>query len=315
MVYIPKNIETGSHRGLYDILKSLGNGMAGIGGKVFFVENNAGKDSYNSGAGESWDKAYKTLAFGIQQSNAEIVTSRLGYGRGWAARNTIFCKGDSIVEDLTVPPVKCDIIGCGSTDAFNKTEIKGEHSWTQSGTLMSSGFYNLQFVNDDASPIFAVANCCGMYFKDCDFIAEADSIHAIHITGTTGHDLKVNNCRMINDEYNDKFDTAAILIATTTTFWNLEIKDNYIEGDIGINIATTSMYNAWIDNNVIKAVDECIKDDSNDIIITRNMLLSAQDSSTLSNVVTGSVLLAAGNIVTGATTGLTLNHPNLENNT
>lgn len=306
MIEVKKSIESGQPYGLYDILKQLQHAGAGIGGQVYFVENNAGSDTND---GLSWDTAFKTLAYAIGISNDEITGSAYGYGRGWAARNTIFCKGDSICEDLTVPPVKCDVIGCGSTDAFNKTEIKGEHSWTGSGTLMSSGFYNLQFVNDDASAVFTVASLTGLYFGDCDFIAESDSIHAIHITGTTGHDLKINNCRFINDEYADPFDTAAILVATTTTFWNLEIKDSYVEGDIGIKIDTTNLYNGRIDNCVVKAVTVTIDDDSSDCVITNNCLISAADESTIGNVLDYTAALAANNILTGS--GNTITAPTL----
>ncbi len=309
MIEIKKSIEQGfGPGGLYDILKQLQNGMAGIGGRVYFVENNAGNDSEDLEDGQSWDRAYKTLAFAIGKSNAEISASRYGYGRGWAARNTIFCKGDKIQEDLTTAPSKCDVIGVGSNDAEGKTHIEGKHVFTQSGTNMSMGWYNLTFSNDAAEAIFAVADCGGLYFGDCDFVARSDSIHAIHITGTTGHDLKVNNCRIINDEYADPFDTAGILIATTTTFWNFEIKDSYVEGDIGIEISATNMYNAWIDNNTIKAVTLAIKDDSNDVIITKNMLISAAAATTLTDIVTGSVTKAAQNMVTGGSAG-TKNYP------
>ena len=87
---IKKTIEVGQPLGLYNILKSLQNGMAGIGGEVYFVDANGGNDNEDKDAGRSWETCYKTLAFAITQSNASIVSSSVGYGLGWAARNTIF---------------------------------------------------------------------------------------------------------------------------------------------------------------------------------------------------------------------------------
>jgi len=294
MLEIKHSIGRGFGKGsLYDILKELQLFSAGIAGKVYFVDANAGDDGND---GSSWNKAYKTLATAITASNANIAAG----SSGWASRNTILIKGDSVKEDLTVPPVKCDVIGVGSNDAFNKTEIKGEHAWTGSGTLMSSGFYNIQFVNDGAAAIFTVASLTGLYFGDCDFIAEADSIHAIHITGTTGHDLKVINCRMINDEADDPFDTAAILIATTTTFWNLVIKDSFIEGDIGIKIDTTNLYNGILKDCTVKSQGLTLDDDSDDLVTINNRFITAA-ANTDNDMLDYNVALAVGNIATGAT--------------
>jgi len=280
---------------LYPILKELqsfGMGSRFLMGEVYFVEANAGDDGYD---GLSWDKAKKTLAAAITASNANIAAG----STGWAARNTIFIKGDSVKEDIKIFPSKCDVIGCGSNDAFNKTEIKGAHTETQDGTIMSTGFMNIQFVNDGAAAIFTVANLCGLYFTNCDFIAEADSIHAIHITGTTGHDLRVLNCRLINDEYADKFATAGILVATTTTFWNLVIENSYVEGEIGIQVDATNVYNGLINNNTVKATGITINDVSDDIVVTRNRMISAAAKGTLGNVIVYNAALAADNIVTG----------------
>ena len=295
MIEIKKHIAQGFGKGeLYPILVQLQNMGLAVGGEVYFVDCNFGSDSPQFG--NSWSTPFKTLAYAITVSNANIAAGAAGY----ASRNSILLKGDSCTEDLTVPPVKCDVIGVGSNDSFNKSEIIGEHAWTGSGTLMSSGFYNIQFVNDGAAAIFTVANLTGLYFGDCDFVAEADSIHAIHITGTTGHDLKVINCRMINDEYDDPFDTAAILIATTTTFWNLEIKDSFIEGDIGIKIDTTNLRNGILQNCTVVAEDLCLDDDSQDLLVVKNIFIQKSANST-NDMLDYNVDLAAGNIATGET--------------
>ena len=295
MIEIKKHIGQGFASGeLYDVLKQLQNLGLAVGGEVYFVDCNAGSDGVDDGA--SWDTPYKTLAYAIGVSNANIAAG----SHGWASRNSILLKGDSCKEDLTVPPVKCDVIGVGSNDAFNKTEIIGEHAWTGSVTLMSSGFYNIQFVNDGAAAIFTVDSLTGLYFGDCDFIAEADSIHAIHITGGTGHDLRVLNCRIINDEYADRFATAGILIATTTTFWNLVIENSYIEGEIGIKIDTTNLYNGLINNCIVRATTLCIDDDSADCVITNSRFI-ADGANTANDMLDYNEKLAAGNIATGET--------------
>ena len=301
MLEINKSIEqgfSGKPGGLYDILKQLQNVGIGVGGEVYFVDNNAGSDGPDDG--KSWERPYKTLSYAITASNANIAASH----HGWASRNAILIKADAMCEDLTVPPIKCDVIGVGSCDAEGKTRITGEHAWTGSGTVMSSGFYNLTFWNDAATAIFTVATPAGIYFGDCDFVAKEDAIHAIHITGATGHDFKVNNCRFINDEMNDPFDTAAILIATTTTFWNLEIKDSYVEGDIGIKIDATNLYNGWIDNCTVKAVGVTIDDDSADCVVTNNTCISEGNNGTIATVLDITVALAANNKITALTGGM-----------
>jgi len=294
MLEIKESIAQGFGKGeLYPILKQLQNMGIAVGGEVFFVDCNFGSDT--ALAGNSWDFPFKTLAYAIGVSNTSIARG----AAGWASRNTILLKGDSCKEDLTVLPAKCDVVGVGSNDAFNKTEIKGFHIETQSGTIMSTGFYNLQFVNDSAEAIFAVTACCGLYFGDCDFIAEADSIHAIHIIGDTGHDLRILNCRIINDEYNDKFATAGILVATTTTFWNLVIENSYVEGEIGIQIDTTNLYNGLINNNTVKAAASTITDTSNDCVVSRNRCITA-GTNAASTGIDINALLASDNRVTGS---------------
>ena len=296
MYKIEKSIEqgfSGRPGGLFDILTQLQNGMFGMAGETYFVEGNVGSDASD---GKSWDGAFKTLATAITASNASIAHANK---KGYAVRNAIFVRADSITEDLTVPPSKCDVIGVGSTDAHNMTEIKGEHSWTGSGTIMNTGWYNLCFVNDDASAIFTVATPAGLYYDGCLFRAEADAIHAIHLTGATGHDFTVNNCRFINDEYNDRFATGAILNAVTTTYHNFAITNSYLEGEYGIKIDTTNLYNAWINNCTVVATGVTIDDNSDDCIVTNNTLISEGDITTQSNCYDFLPAKAANNVLTG----------------
>ena len=294
MINIEKTIAQAFGKGeLYPILKQLQQFGIGIQGEVFFVDNNMGSDTPQ--AGNSWEFPFKTLSYAIGVSNTSIARG----AAGWASRNTILLKADALKEDLTVAPSKCDIIGCGSNDAENKTHIEGKHVFTQSGTNMSMGWYNLTFSNDAAEAIFAVTNICGLYFGNCDFVARSDSIHAIHLIGTTGHDFRMDNCRIMNDEYADKFATGGILNAVTTTFWNFEIKNSYVEGEYGITIDTTNLYNGLIDNNIIKATGKVIVDTSDDCVITRNRCVTAADAATITTAITYNSALACDNIITG----------------
>lgn len=286
-------------QGLFDTLTKGGTDLDFTKkGQEYFVEVNTGS---NLDDGSDWEKAFATLAYAITISNANIATTA-----GAASRNRIYVRGNKVEEDLTVPPINCDVIGCGSNDAEDKTHIIGEHAWTGSATLEGSGFYNLTFSNDDASPIFAVATVAGLYFGNCDFIASNDSIHAIHLTGSTGHDLRLINCRIINDSANDPFDTAGILMATTTTFYNLEIRDSYIEGDIGIKIDTTHVYNGVIDNCTVKAVVMTIDDNSDDVVIKNCRMITATTAAAGLDV---NKLLCIGSVITGSDRALNVPNP------
>lgn len=263
-------------------------------GEVYFVDANFGIDT-NSGL--DWEHPFETLKYAITVSNANIARGKAGY----ASRNKIYIKGDKVVENLVIAPSKCDVIGCGSNDGEDKTHIQGKQIFTQSGTNMGMGWYNLTFSNSGAEAIFAVTNVGGLYFGGCDFVARNDSIHAIHLIGTTGHDFRVDNCRIINDEYGDQFATAGILIATTATFWNLLIKKSYVEGEIGIKIDTTDVNNGVIDDCKIKAVGLCIDDDSDDVVIINNRWITTGEW--VANSVDYNKYISCGNIGTGKSGG------------
>ena len=89
-------------------------------GNVWFVDNNGGSDSND---GLSWETAFKTLTYAMGISHADIANSKTGHGLGWAARNTLYCRGDTIDEDLTTLAQKTDIIGVGSCDEQPRCRI------------------------------------------------------------------------------------------------------------------------------------------------------------------------------------------------
>jgi len=269
-----------------------GLGMPAISGTVYYVEGNAGLDSND---GLSWDKAKLTLASAITASNANIARADK---RGYASRNTIYIKADALTEDIAIFPAKCDVVGCGSCDAMNKTRIIGAHSETGDGIIQSTGWYNLEFRNDGTAPIFTVTTYSGLYFGDCIFTADANSTHAILTSGSCDN-FTIENCWFRNDEDgNDPFKTAAISLVGAV--YNILIKNNFIQGAIGINIDNAVAYNVWIDNNTIVSTGIIIDDESQLAVITNNALISAA-ANTVNNQMDYNVKLAAGNVCTGDT--------------
>jgi len=97
----------------YAVAQYIASGILSVRGDVFYVENNAGLDTND---GSTWALAFKTLSAAVTASNASIADADM---TGYAARNTIFVKADALLEDLTVFPAKCDVVGAGSCDAMN----------------------------------------------------------------------------------------------------------------------------------------------------------------------------------------------------
>jgi hypothetical protein len=108
-----------------------------ISGSTYFVDNNSGNDG---NTGNSWERAFKSLAKAIAVSNVDIAR---GSDR-WARRNTIYYCADTETTNLVVFPNKCDVIGVGSYDANSQPGIKGNHSPANSGN-MGTRFINIWF--------------------------------------------------------------------------------------------------------------------------------------------------------------------------
>ena len=298
MLELSKHIGTGFGKGeLYDVLTELQLFCGGVNqGEVYFVEGNAGDDGYD---GSSWDKAFKTLAKAIAISNANIAAG----SSGWAARNTIFCKGDSLTEDLTTGPSKCDVIGVGSCKHIPHCRLVGEHVITTSST-MGCRWINMEFYNDDASAIFTYTGG-GFEFHNCVFRANSDSVSAI--VTSAPHDVKICNCEFLEDSEGDAFDTVAIAI--TGGAYNCQIRNNFITGDLGITIGAGNYYHCLIDRNVFHTVGMCINDAAEDWLMTNNQLMASVNTGTVTNIVTGSAYLACNNICTGTTGGASISYP------
>lgn len=294
MLDIKRSIATGWGKGgLYDILKELQLFNAGLKGEVYFVENNAG---YDGNDGKSWNKAFKTLSVALAASHANIAAG----SKGWAARNTIFLKGDSMDEDLTKLAQKTDIIGVGSCHDVPMARLEGHHVIQASSTENYNGcrFFNIDFYSDGSEATMVIpTNHNGIEFHNCRFMAVGVTpIHGIHVTAAV-HRMKVINCKFVPDSAGRIFDTAAILTAGTCT--GIEIIGNVIYGKIGIHFSGSGdHFGCFIKDNLIYATTLCIDDDSDKAIIVNNRMISAANVG--ATAIDYNVKLAAGNILTGA---------------
>lgn len=294
MLDIKRSIATGWGKGkLYPILKELQQfsmGMAGIQGEVYFVEGNAGDDGND---GKSWDKAFKTLAVAMAASHANIAASN----KGWAARNTIFCKGDYLDEDLTKLAQKTDIIGVGSCDDQPRCRLIGTHVIPSTTAYMGCRFFNMEFRDDGATANFTITTQSGIEFHNCVFECAGSGTIGIFIT--TCPRLVIDNCFFQADSQGTKYSIAAIQVAGSPQV-GLKISNSSIVGAIGIDIDSTDMQNGYIFNNQIISTTLCIDDESDDAVIMGNRMVTDAAKGTLENVIDYNAALAVDNILTGS---------------
>jgi len=262
-------------------------------GSCFFVDGNAGLDTND---GLSWDTAFVTLNRAIRASNADIAARP----KGWASRNKIYVKGDAIDEDLTVAPSKVDIIGVGSCDAQPMARLLGTQAFTSAGAVR---FFNFEFWNDSADANFTFTTCDGIEFHNCKFSAygtgATPATHALRWVGATGSDVVIENCIFRPMNTGSKYSTAAISLEQTTLN-GCVIRNNIIDGTIGINIDSTNVRQTYIDNNLIVATTFPIDDESDLVIVTKNRMITAGDGTTLETVLDTNLALSAGNVLTSS---------------
>lgn len=297
MLNVQPSIATGFGKGeLYPILKQLQDYGIGIQGEVYFVEGNAGS---NGNDGSSWDKAFKTLTYALAISHANIAAG----SKGWASRNTIFCKGDSLDEDLAALAQKTDIVGVGSCNNIPKCRLIGTHT-IAAATWAGCRFFNMEFMDDGASSNWTFSQG-GFEFHNCVFRCDASSTAAI--TVAIPHDVKIIECEFLEDVDGNPFDTVAIAI--TGGAYNCQIRNNYITGDLGITIGAGTYHHCRIDKNVFYTEGMCINDASSLWQVTNNQLLANVDTSTPANICTSATALACNNICTGSTGGASVSYP------
>ena len=264
-------------------------------GTTYFVDNNSGNDG---NTGRSWKKAFKTLSRAVTVSNVDIAR---GSDR-WARRNAIYFAGDRLVENLTILPDKCDVIGVGSCDSFKGGAIAGTHT-IASGT--GTRFYNVGFEPGSSADIFtfSTAGSSGIEFHGCEFRASYSTftaVSAIDVTNCIG--LKVKNC-----EFRGAFSADVIDIGAGAVN-HMVIDGNLIVGGANDGIVVTGTTTisggqmATISNNEIYVNNVTISDGADStILVVGNKCVTAGAYGATSHVIT--VAFAAGNIVTanGAT--------------
>jgi hypothetical protein len=238
-------------------------------GLTYYVDANAGVNTNN---GLSWDTSFKTLAAAITASNATIVASTKGTGRGWAARNTIYYKGDNAeaaAETLITLPNKCDVIGVGSYDHRPYPVLIGNHV-IGAGAYMGTRFINMGFQSPAAGGvIFTVpATTSGLAFLGCHFDGRGSTPATKAILATGVEQFSVIGCDFIG-----KYSTTTIDLGTGATR-NLRIIGNQIEsGAIGITVhASLTCADAIgiISDNTFAVVTLVVDDNSSKLLITRN---------------------------------------------
>jgi len=259
-------------------------------GQVYFVEGNAGN---NVNDGSDWEHAFKTLAYALAISHASINKTA-----GWAARNTIFCKGDYLDEDLTKLAQKTDIIGVGSCDDQPRCRLVGTHvipDATGGIDYMGCRFFNMDFRDDGESSNWTITNQSGIEFHNCRFERQSNGTYGI--TANACCRMKFISCEFLPDAQGGLFTTAAILLDGAN---RPHIIDCIIYGVIGIYITSTAgTVVPLIKNNTIYATGITIDDDSDLAMIVGNRLVSAANKATLGNVLDYNAKLGCDNILTG----------------
>ena len=259
----------------------------------YFVDGNV----VTSGDGKSWDSAFKTLSEAIAASNTSIA---LPSNRWWARRNRIFALGDQeLNEDLIVLPEKCDIIGVG-TDLYPFPRMIGNH--TIAAATVGVRFINMGFVDESGTAdLFVIpASCHGLQFLGCTFIAKPGGSTGKALEITNSAHVRIVDCAFVVDSGSMTSIFATAISMEGTVLHDLLIENCRITATIGIVIANGSLMGSMIRNCVIRATGFCIDENSDDVQIIGNMMISdaADDGSGTGGsalAVDCAVALAVGN--------------------
>lgn len=251
---------------LVDYIDNLGMGVearGALGGSVYYVEANSGKDSRG---GTSIDGALQTLAAAIAMSHADI-----GRRARWARRNTIYCFGDAFTEDLVAFPQKTDIVGLGSYNGNKGAGLIGNHAPVNAG--IGTRIFNMWLKGPAvASPLVDLtAACGGAELIGCTLDAAAQT--TIGIRATASPFLKVRACR-----FQGAFATSYIALLAGEAGGTV-IRDNVMGDSAGTGITTlsttTSSWRSAIKDNFIQSAGQCIDDESDLLYIVGNTLITA----------------------------------------
>lgn len=249
-------------------------------GVKYYVDSNTGDDDKNGLGG--FGNAMKTLAVAIAASNASIVESPLGTGRGFAAENIIYYKGDSNTEVLTTLANKCNIIGVGSGGGHRAMPaIVGEHIIGAVG-YVDCNFINMGFLpENNTGDLFTLPKeLNGLKFIGCDFQSEnGGAIAGSAFTIVGGNNMVIEGCR-----FGVKFTDSVIEFTSDGSSEQMIIKNNVVRGENkGIEFVTgltssTDLSGPLVEGNTILTTAICIEDaDQDKVWVVRNNCVTAAD--------------------------------------
>ncbi len=277
------------------IMEPFSAGTKGGAPSVFYADGNV----VSSGNGLSWLSAVKTLAEALTMAHAYMSTSG---NRAWAQRATVYCCADNFTEDITAFAEKSDIIGVGTTNQHPRPRIEGTHVLvaTSTDTYHGCRWFNVEWYGAAAGIIVDIpANQNGQEFHNCVFSAVDGATYGLR--AVQSHDMTIKDCWFDPNTSGVGFATAAILIsAGSVTNFLLENCRIY-SGGIGLDFNPTAgqPINCWAIKNNIYASGQTIDDESSDLIVVENRLISGQTEGT-GSAWTFSTAWSVGNISTGS---------------
>lgn len=248
----------------------------------------------------SMQSPFATIAEAITASNASIG---LAANRWWARRNRIFVMGDGIDEDLTVLPEKCDIIGCGS-DLVPFPRIIGHH--TIALAKVGCRFINMGFQLDGTAVGLTIpAGCHGFQILG-GMLQPSAAGNTVGVQITDSALVKIQGFEIHQNPatYGTGICAVGIAIAGTASNHQTLIDNNFIEATEGIDVvASAPAYGSRISNNLIKATNLCIDENSDVVICAWNELITAANGNTDgAGAIDANAALCIGNRITSGNT-------------
>ena len=269
-------------------------GTKGGAPSVFYADGNV----VSSGNGLSWLSAVKTVSEALVMAHAYESTSG---NRAWAHRAIVYVCGDELVEDITLFAEKTDVIGVGSNAEMKMPGIRGNHVLVATGTDTFHGcrWINVEFRCTTGIMMDIPIGQNGQEFIGCSF--RGDTTTTIGLRAVQSHRMKIIGCEFWPDNSGTGLTTAAVQINAggTVTFFRMEDCLVYTSG-IGLDFNPTvgQVDMCFARKNTIYAGGQTIDDESTELFVTENMLISAAAAGT-GSAWTFNLALAAGNIETG----------------
>ena len=274
-------------------LVSLSEESRGANGVRYFVDGNSGADN---GDGASWDAPFKSLAYALAISHANIGLR----SSTWAKRNTIYVVGDALAEDLVKLAQKTDVVGMGSYDHHPKAGITGTHVIDSVASYMGCRLFNLYLRKKagGAAAILTIPTAqSGIGILGCEVDGSDATVSTIGISATG-----VERLSIIGNDFIGAFSSEAIYIGTGESN-GLRIEGNTILGAVkGIvthSGLTTSVRKGLVKGNTIYTSGVTIDDEASVLICIDNKCVS--DAATGDTAIKINQRLASGNTITDAT--------------